>query len=150
VYFFVKFVFSWIVHSSTSMMVSLWSVLGPLLFAQCCSLQTSGRYHNTTQHPVRYRHYGDYMQLHLLPPSSTSSQNYSLWPRPHSQQLTQWTGHLTDSNFLQECFPKILSINFYHVNFHCFYSFVVMKLCFISFLLNKYLIGLDHSCCTLS
>ena len=32
-------------------------------------------------------------------PPSTSSQNYNLRPRPHSQQLPQPTGHLTDSNF---------------------------------------------------
>jgi hypothetical protein len=36
----------------------------------------------------------------LLPPPSSASQNYDLRPRPHSQQLPQHTGQLTDSNFI--------------------------------------------------
>jgi len=70
----------------------------------------------------------DHLLFNLLPPTSTSSQNYDLRTRSHSQQLHQRTGHLTDSNFLQKRFSKTL-INIYHVNFHRFYlSPIVMKL----------------------
>jgi Reverse transcriptase (RNA-dependent DNA polymerase) len=42
----------------------------------------------------------------LLPPPSIASHNYYLRPRPHSQELPQHTGHLTDSNFITRILYK--------------------------------------------
>ena len=36
----------------------------------------------------------------LLPPPTTASQSYNLRPRMHSLELSQHSGHLTDSNFI--------------------------------------------------
>jgi len=44
----------------------------------------------------------DHLLFNLLPPPSTSSLNYSLRTRPHNQQLPQWSGHLTDSNYFSQ------------------------------------------------
>jgi len=51
----------------------------------------------------------NHLLFNLLTPPSTSSQNYNLRTRPHSQQLPKRTGHLTDSNFFQECFSETLT-----------------------------------------
>jgi len=40
----------------------------------------------------------NHLLFNLLPPPSTSSLNYNLRTRPHSQQLRQRTGHLNDYN----------------------------------------------------
>ena len=46
------------------------------------------------------KHNTQHLLRSLLPPPSAASQNYNLRPRPHSQQIPQHTGHLTDSNFI--------------------------------------------------
>ena len=48
----------------------------------------------------------DHLLSSLLPPPSIASQNYNLRPRPHSQELPQHTGRLTDSNFITRILYK--------------------------------------------
>jgi hypothetical protein len=48
----------------------------------------------------------DHLLSSLLPPPSIASQNYNLRTRPHSQELPQRTGHLTDSNFITRILYK--------------------------------------------
>jgi hypothetical protein len=48
----------------------------------------------------------DHLLSGLLPPPSIASQNYNLRTRPHSQDLPQRTGHLTDSNFITRILYK--------------------------------------------
>jgi hypothetical protein len=48
----------------------------------------------------------DHLLSNLLPPPSIASQNYNLRPRPHSQELPQHAGHLTDSNFITRILYK--------------------------------------------
>ena len=36
----------------------------------------------------------------LLPPPTTSKQQYNLRRRPHDRQMPEHTGHLADKNFL--------------------------------------------------
>ena len=90
----------------------------------------------------QFQRSNNHLLWNLLPPPSTSSQNYNLRTRSQSQQLLQRTGHLTDSSFfLQECFSMTF-INVYHINFHRFYLSPI-KLHVFSFLLNEYWIGLE-------
>jgi len=65
------------------------------------------------------QHNNNHLLFNLLPPASTSSQNYNLQTRPHSQQLPQQTGHLTDSNF----FTRMLLLTFTALIFIIFLSF---------------------------
>ena len=48
----------------------------------------------------------DHLLSSLLPPPSIASQNYNLRTRPHSQELPQRTGQLTDSNFITRILYK--------------------------------------------